>query len=53
MRNKRKNPDKWFSGRSACNWPQSSTRWLMENYDIWSATPSRGADLPPRPLSFK
>ncbi len=53
MRNTRKHPDKEYSGQPACTWPESSTRWLMENYDIWSATPSREAHEPPRPLSFK
>jgi len=53
MRFKGKSTDRWSDNRPAETWQDSSTRWLMENYDIWSATPVRDSDQPARPLPCK
>ena len=53
MRKHRKSTDRWLGDRATDPWKESSIRWLMENYDIWSATPARCPNEPARPLPFK
>ncbi len=46
MQTPRKSTEKKLENPPACRWSESSTRWMLENYDIWSATPPRGCQHP-------